>query len=162
MKISHFFSELYASYEAEIDDLRTNTAGANVLQARLDQKRSQLTKLLPMMAFSPEMVAVIFHCAFKFNSFRSAQVLLSADPDALPNWEVFSKSLTLAPWAVPLEQTVLAQEGGAEFLVHTAAMEFLMQHHDHDHHPGEDDSDTDDLSDSGGEWMAEQGFDRLG
>ena len=164
MKISPFFKNLFSLYEAEIDDLSTNSNGANVLESRLNQKRKQLKQLLPMLAFSPEMVAAAFHGAFRFNAFRKMELIVACDVSVLPDWVVIAPSLSLAPWAEPLLSMVLAAEGGSEFMVQTAGLEFLIQHHERDHAHGADDksSDHEDLAEAGGEWMAGQGFDRLG
>lgn len=174
MKTSPFFKNLFSLYDAEIDDLSTDSSGANVLKSRLDQKRKQLTLLLPMMAFSPEMVAATFHGAFRFKAMRVMEKTVASHEDQLPSWEAVAAAFTLAEWAEPLVQTVLAAEGGDTFLVQAAGLEFLMHHVERDHDHASDDHASDkpeddqddatndaDLAEAGGEWMAEQGFDRL-
>ena len=66
MKKSRYFSDLDRSYGDEIDDLLTDSAGKSALQKRLNDKRREFDAILPMIAFSPEMVAVAFYAAFDF------------------------------------------------------------------------------------------------
>lgn len=60
MQKSEFFDALSSMYEAEMDDLFSDSDGKNVLAKRLQTKREQLSDLLPMMDFAPEMVAPVF------------------------------------------------------------------------------------------------------
>ena len=74
-----------------------------------------------------------------------------------------------AAWALPLIELTLASEGGEEFLVSTAGLEYLRTHDSADAPPpveesdeeGDDDEDDGDLREQGAEWMTEQGFDSL-
>ena len=68
MKKSRYFAELMESYSAEIDDLVSDSEGKSVLQKRLAIKRQELPAILPMIEFSPEMVAVAFYDAFTVKS----------------------------------------------------------------------------------------------
>jgi hypothetical protein len=179
VKTSPFFKNLYSLYDAEIDDLSTDSSGANVLNTRLNQKRKQLAQLLPMLAFSPEMVVPAFHGAFRFKAARVMESTVAAHEDRLPDWATVSAALTLADWAEPLVATVLASEGGDAFLVQAAGLEYLMTHHVNSAAPVASESESDDdgenhsdgsgesaedgdLAEAGDAWMAEQGFDRLG
>ena len=75
MSMSAFFRALRTSYQAEIDDLASDSEGRNVLRKRLQEKRTQMPLLKQMMELSPEMVAVVFD---RFN------------PDA--SWEIVGPS----------------------------------------------------------------------
>lgn len=65
MTISPFFKHLRTSYQAELDDLTSDSEGKDVLKKRLAEKRKELDFLKQMIELSPEMVAVVFHDAFK-------------------------------------------------------------------------------------------------
>ena len=57
MQKSEFFDALSSMYEAEMDDLLSDSDGKNVLARRLQTKRDQLADLLPMMDFAPNLAA---------------------------------------------------------------------------------------------------------
>ena len=177
MRLSHFFEELSSAYDAELDDLLTDSAGHDVLAQRLRLKRSQLPELLPMIEFSPEMVAVTFHKGMEFSSPEVMRDLASQDPEDLPSWEILLESVHLQPWASDLAKTVLDAPNGERFLVVTACLEYLQgrskpssesgdrrQRNDFDDErsdaEGDGDGDDIDLEEAGADWLAEQGFDR--
>ena len=54
MKLSRYFANLSQTYQAELDDLKTDSEGKNVLEARLAKKREQVPQLLMMLSFSPQ------------------------------------------------------------------------------------------------------------
>ena len=60
MRISRYFTDLMATYVADINDLKTDSSGEDVLTDRLKDKRSQIPDLMPMIMTNPEMMAVIF------------------------------------------------------------------------------------------------------
>ena len=181
MQKSEFFYALSSMYEAEMDDLLSDSDGNNVLARRLQTKRDQLSDLLPMMDFAPEMVAPVFHEAFSFSAPARMDAVVRSEPDDvdLPAWAALESSITVADWAQPMVDRVLAEPGGDTFLVVAAALEFLRLHEAGsggaaaapatDAAPrarrGDDDSDDDgddqDLAESGNNWMSEQGFDAL-
>ena len=66
MKLSRYFSDLRSAYEAELDDLTSDSEGKDVLKKRLAAKRSEIGFLVQMLSYSPEMVAVVFHRGFRF------------------------------------------------------------------------------------------------
>lgn len=166
MKTSLYFTELFKSYLAEIDDLFSDTEGKSVLQRRLKEKRSELAAILPMIDFSPEMVAVIFYDAFEFRASDTLAELVRQEPEfrAWPRWATLAAVVKPAAWAEPLIRQTLAAPGGDTFLVATAGLEFLRVRGA----PGawapaedlrdEDDDDTEDLGEAGSEWLSEQGF----
>ena len=61
MIISPFFQELRSAYQAELDDLNSDSEGQYILDKRLAEKRKELGFLLQMMDLNPEMVAVVLH-----------------------------------------------------------------------------------------------------
>ena len=181
MQKSEFFDALSSMYEAEMDDLLSDSDGKNVLARRLQTKRDQLADLLPMMDFAPEMVAPVFYEAFSFPAPAEMDAVVGCEPDDgdLPAWAALESRITVADWAQPMVDRVLAEPGGDTFLVVAAALEFLRLHEAGsggaaaapatDAAPrarrGDDDSDDDgddqDLAESGNNWMSEQGFDAL-
>src|SRR5690606_29284701 len=81
MSISPFFLQLHAAYQAELDDLASDSEGKDVLRKRLVDKRGELDFLLQMIEVSPEMVAVIFHQGFRFAHPAAMDDLLSREAD---------------------------------------------------------------------------------
>ena len=177
MKKSRYFSELIKNYMAEVDDLVTDSEGKSVLQKRLNEKRRELDAILPMIEFSPEMVAVVFYSAFGFGSPEIMQQLVLSEPDdpGFPAWTTLEDALTVSDWARPLIESSLQVRGGDAFLVATAALEFLRSkdsmtapppepetgnERDDEGEDGDEDG-MDDLNEAGADWLAEQGFDPL-
>lgn len=190
MNISPFFVDLRSAYQSEMDDLRFDSEGRDVLRQRLTEKRKEIDFLLQMMALSPEMVAVIFHQAFAFRLPAVLDNLLSHEADELPEWSRVAEGLTLAPWAQELAQVVLEAPGGEWFLTVAAALEYMHGRPDtaaaaqnDDEFDDDEDDDMDDGSDdqlemtssdedgdqnsndkarreAGADWLAGQGFDR--
>ncbi len=173
MKKSRHFAELISNYSVEIDDLLSDSEGKSVLQKRLNQKRKEIDAILPMIEFSPEMVSVVFYNAFGFTAPKTMQQLVASEPwfPGFPTWKALRKELSVADWAEPLIAATLKTEGGEDFLVATAALEYLRSHDSADapaHEsakPDENEDDGDDgdedLRESGAAWMSEQGFDPL-
>lgn len=177
MKKSRYFSELIRTYNDEVDDLVTDSEGKSVLQKRLNEKRREIDAILPMIEFSPEMVAVVFYGAFGFRSSELMQRIVLSEPGQpgfLP-WRELKSELSIADWAEPLIAASLKVEGGDEFLVATAALEFLRNKDSYappapeptaekERGDESDDGDEDgeqDLSEAGADWLAEQGFEPL-
>lgn len=186
MKLSPYFIQLRSAYEAELDDLTTDSEGRDVLSKRLAEKRKELKFLIQMIEISPEMVAVIFHRAFSFKLPAVMNELLQAESDELPEWDSLADAVQLAPWAQALAQEILKAPMGAWFLTVAAALEFMYAKpgarpvtasaHDEDT-DGENDGDEDggdegnaqddedeedarQREEAGQDWMVEQGFDR--
>jgi hypothetical protein len=153
MQLSRYFRDLRAAYDAEINDLLSDSEGKNVLDKRLREKRSQIEWLVMMMDDSPEMLAPAFHRAFGFPAPGALEAVLACEPAKFPAWAVLRRGLTLAPWAEPLAATVLQQPGGDRFLVATACLEYLHQRpdpraaQDADDRDDEDEDDGDDRDD---------------
>ena len=174
MKKSNYFSELIKSYNDEIDDLVSDSAGHSVLQQRLNDKRHAIGAILPMIEYSTEMVAVIFYDAFDFKSPAIIQQIVLSEPDDTDfvAWEALKDELTVADWAEPLIDAALQVRGGDAFLVTAAALEFLRTRtSSFEHEPevvdeddqgnDDDDGDAGDLSEAGADWLSEQGFETL-
>lgn len=179
MRISPFFSDLHAAYQAEIDDLASDSDGRDVLRQRLVDKRKELSFLLQMIEVSPEMVAVIFHQGFRFPLPAVMEQLLGLEADEFPEWDTLADAVQLAPWAVPLADEILREPRGAWFMTVAASLEFMLgrtmsvqgagasddEDQDSDDAERDDDDrlDADDeraRDEAGADWMAEQGFDR--
>jgi hypothetical protein len=183
LKKSRYFSDLIKSYNDELDDLFTDSEGKSVLQKRLNDKRREIGAILPMIEFSPEMVAVVFYEAFAFRSTEVMQRLALSEPgrSGFPAWAELKKELTFADWAEPLIASTLKVGGGDAFLVACAALEFLRNkdsyaaplpeptaEKEHDSEGNErnenieaDENGEQDLSEAGADWLAEQGFEPL-
>lgn len=178
MSITPFFLELRSAYQAEMDDLRFDSEGRDVLRQRLADKRGEIGFLVHMMELSPEMVAVIFHQGFEFRLPGLMDDLLSREAHEFPEWSSLADGIDLTPWAHDLAQLVLKAPGGEWFLTVAAGLEYLLgragavgagqQDGDDldDDGPDAFDEEDDDSGDSqarkeaGDDWLAAQGFDR--
>ncbi|MBL8391345.1 MAG: hypothetical protein JNN21_05665 [Candidatus Accumulibacter sp.] len=174
MNVSPYFEELTSAYDAELDDLMTDSAGHDILARRLQVKRSQVGQLLPMIECNPEMVAVAFHGGFSFANPAVMTDLAAREPEDLPAWQTLLSSVSLEPWAAELARVVLKDANGEHFLVVTACLEFLrgartgssaesarQQQPDGRDVDDEENADLDiDLEEAGADWLSEQGFDR--
>ena len=166
MKLSHYFDDLFSSYNAEIDDLTFDSGGADVLAKRLKDKRSQLGELMPMAESYPVMVAPAFRGAFSFDICEVLDQIVAGAPGALPAWETVAATLVVEPWAEGLVKKALSFPGGDEFLVTVAGLEYIWSRPeihaavDNDTDAADDDDDTEDLGDAGEDWLGDQGFDR--
>lgn len=127
MKFSRYFQDLMLVYKAELDDLRSDSEGKDVLRHRLKEKREQLPFLLPMMESNPEMLASAFHGAFLFMNPLIFEALVSKEANKLPAWKSLSASVKLESWAEKLAQLVLADPAGNTFLVTAACLEYLSR-----------------------------------
>lgn len=127
MGISPFFLELRSAYQAELDDLASDSEGRDVLRKRLAEKRKELGFLLQMMELSPEMVAVVLHQAFRFTRPAVMDHVLAQDADDLPEWERISADIEIATWARDTVQTILQEPQGAWFMTLASALEYM--HH---------------------------------
>ena len=127
MSTSSFFHNLRSAYQAELDDLSTDSEGHDVLRKRLAEKRRELGFLVQMLELSPEMVAVVFHQAFRFTIPSAMDHLVAQDADELPNWNSLSGTIDVAPWAKDMVQTILKEPQGEWFMTIAAALEYM--HH---------------------------------
>lgn len=127
MRLSRYFQELMLMYKAELDDLRTDSEGKDVLRRRLKEKREQLPFLLPMLEENPEMLMSAFHGAFLFMNPLSLEALSGKEQKQLPSWKSLSAAVKLEPWAEPLAASVLGEKGGDAMLVSVACLEYLQR-----------------------------------
>lgn len=166
---SLYFEELLERYSDELDDLRWDSAGVDILNKRLKEKRGAFADLVPMMLHAPEMVACALHGAFRFSDAAELDAASQSEPGEpeFPGWDVLQESLETASWAKPLIAICLEQDGGDEFLATTAVLEWLLSRNAPVRRDApqavEDDEDDDsqDLGEAGEGWLSEQGFDDL-
>ena len=125
MSISPFFQELRSAYQAELDDLNSDSEGHYILDKRLAEKRKELDFLLQMMDLSPEMVAVVLHQAFEFHEPELMAHFITRDADDLLSWDALSEGVRIAPWAQPMVNQILAEPVGAWFMTVAAALEYM-------------------------------------
>lgn len=180
MNISPFFLQLRSAYQAELDDLTSDSEGKDVLRKRLVEKRKELGFLIQMIEISPEMVAVILHQGFRFKLPAVMDHLLSHEADELPEWDTFADAIQLTPAAQEVAQEILKQPMGPWFMTVAAGLEYMYgkpvlsaaQQADDQDDEGEDeeerlnefDADEEEEArvreEAGANWMEEQGFDR--
>ena len=127
MSVSPYFLDLRSAYQSEMDDLRFDSEGRDVLHQRLAGKRQEMAFLVQMMDTSPEMVAVVFHQGFDFTGKAVMEHLLTHDVgvDGFPAWGSLADGFVLAPWAQELAHIVLQAPGGEKFLTLTAGLEYM-------------------------------------
>ncbi len=177
MKKSYYFEELSSAYDAEIQDLLSDSEGKSALKARLQEKRRELQSLLAMIDFAPEMVVPVFYDAFSFPNAKAMNAAVNCEPDDddFPTWDRLSSLVKLADWAQPHAQAVLGEGTGEAFMVTAACLEFVRKFDsaapvadDEEAEDGEkkprgdgdeDDDDDRDLADAGDDWLGTQGFD---
>lgn len=187
MSISPYFLDLRSAYQSEMEDLRFDSEGRDVLQQRLAGKRQQIAFLVQMMDISPEMVAVVFHQGFDFTGKAVMEHLLTHDADVFPAWSSLTGGFELAPWARDLADIVLESPGGDKFLAVTAGLEYMaglpvaggaiVGYEDEDEDEdgeqdgddslvileddgeGEDSGDARARREAGADWLVQQGFD---
>lgn len=131
MKLSPYFYQLRTAYQAELDDLASDSEGHDVLHKRLAQKRREIGFLVQMMDVAPEMVAVVFHRAFRFTPNALWATLLACHPDegdVLPEWPSLAPAVALEPWATDIAKAVLSEPTGPRFMAIAAGLEYLHQH----------------------------------
>jgi hypothetical protein len=173
MSLSDYFYELDESYRADLDDLRFDSDGRDVLQARLKDKRGQLKALLPMIGFDPVLVAPVFHGAFEFptGGHQTVADLLSQSPGEFAPWQDVAPAVIVAAWAQPLVKTVLANANGEDFLATVVALEFALSRRlgprseqaadeGDDREEGDSIEDGDDDESLSEDYLEQQGFDR--
>lgn len=171
MKLSRYFADHARAYDAEIDDLVSDSEGKNVLEKRLKEKRSQVDFLVHMMDDSPEMLAAAFHQGFRFASAKGMDLLVALEPEELPDWHRLTHAISLTPWAQVLAARVLQEPTGDRFMGIAACLEYLHSRADdrgvadepEDENEDEDidpeEQEARDREDAGATWMEEQGFD---
>ena len=189
MSISPYFLDLRSAYQSELDDLRFDSEGRDVLHQRLASKRQEIGFLVQMMDISPEMVAVVFHQGFDFTGKAVMEHLLTHDADVFPAWSSLAVGFELKPWAEDLAHIILQAPGGDRFLALTAGLEYMaglpdavsgsiMRIEDDDEEEdgdrdgedglvifeddgeGEESGDARARQEAGADWLVQQGFDQ--
>ncbi|APW45420.1 hypothetical protein [Rhodoferax antarcticus] len=127
MRMSAFFRALRTSYQAEIDDLASDSEGKDVLHQRLLEKRGQIGFLGQMMETAPEMVAVAFHGGFHFELPAVMEQLLTLESDEFPDWDSLGDAIQLTPWAKDMAAVLLKQPQGDWFMTVAATLEYVYQ-----------------------------------
>ena len=170
MKLSPYFHELSSTYAYEIEDLRFDSGGDDVLKKRLKDKRKEFGELLKMIDSFPVMVVPALHGAFRFTSKEMMEQVVAGKPGAFPAWAAVAATLEMEPWAKALEQQTLQAAGGEEFMLIAAGLEYILgrlgpeatagssSSADEEDH-GDDDGEPD-LGEAGEDFLNEQGFDR--
>ena len=190
MRLTSFFAPLHCAYQAELDDLTSDSEGKDVLRKRLADKRKEIDFLAQMIELSPEMVAVIFHRAFRFGNAKTTLERFLTNEATQPDWAELAAAVTLESWAQPWAQRILQEPEGHWFLAVAACLEYLQQNprlsgaehsanEDDDNDEDADDSDRDDddaqplsaddatdlhddksRNEASEDWLSGQGFDR--
>ena len=170
MKLSPYFHELSSTYAYEIEDLRFDSGGDDVLKKRLKDKRKEFGELLKMIDSFPVMVVPALHGAFRFTSKEMMEQVVAGKPGDFPAWAAVAATLEMEPWAKALEQQTLQAAGGEEFMLIAAGLEYILgrlgpeatagssSSADEEDH-GDDDGEPD-LGEAGEDFLNEQGFDR--
>ena len=105
--------------------MSTDSEGHDVLRKRLTEKRREVVFLVKMMELSPEMVAVVFHQAFRFTIPAAMDHLVAQEADELPAWSSIQDTIIVAPWAQGLVETFLKEPMGDWFMTLACALEYL-------------------------------------
>jgi hypothetical protein len=175
MRLSYFFEDLLKAYQVELEDLQSDSEGKNILAARLREKRSQFSFLMPMIETDPEMVAVAFHGGIRFANPQAMTLLSAAEPEEFPSWEELAHAVHFDAPTQKLADMVLLERNGERFLITTVCLEYLhgknagfadagsaddadAQEAGDEYDEGE--GEQHDLEEAGADWLAEQGFDR--
>ena len=161
MRISRYFTDLMATYIADINDLKTDSSGEDVLTDRLKDKRSQIPDLMPMIITNPEMMAVIFHQSMVIKQPKIIMAYIDKEPAMFPAWDDISSGVQFQPWASGIIDKIKDEAGGEQFLLTTVMLEHLYALYEASEDAIEEmeDDEPDDLAESGGGWLSEHGFD---
>lgn len=178
MMLSSYFEDLTKAYQAELEDLRSDSEGNDILKSRLKAKRAQFALMMPMIDTAPEMVSVAFHGGVSFPNPHAMVLLSTNELEEFPSWDDIAATVEFSPWAEELVAIALKESGGESFLITTVCLEYLYEksngnyHGDYANQSGIDESDDSvdeverdedrdqDLETEGADWLAEQGFDR--
>ena len=172
MNLSPYFHDQLDGYQAEIDDLTSDSEGKDVLQRRLKDKRSEFAAIVGLLDTDPLLLAPAFHGAFSFPENRAEAIedLLTRVPGDFRPWAEIAGQVRVASWAKPMVALALEQAEGDDFLSLVLGLEYALTRH-----KGGGRDDTDDYGDAreGGEeddgseadaqgedFLEQQGFDR--
>jgi hypothetical protein len=104
MNLSPYFHDQLDSYQAEIDDLTSDSEGKDVLQRRLTDKRSGFAAIVGLLDTDPLLLAPAFHGAFSFPENRAEAIedLLTRVPGDFRPWAEIAGQVRIASWAKPM------------------------------------------------------------
>jgi hypothetical protein len=138
-----------ATYVAEIDDLKTDSGGSDVLKERLKDRRSQIADLMPMMDSNPEMMAVAFHKSIVVKDAKAILSYLPKEPSGFPSWDSIAPCVQFEPWAAATIEMLKKAEGGEQFLLTTVMLEYMFSRYEvsEDHHQAEESDDDENSED---------------
>ena len=171
MILSRYFHDLHGSYQAEIEDLRYDSEGKDVLQTRLAQKRRELSSIMPLIDVDPVMVATAFDGAFDFEPADAVlfEELLAREPGEFVPWLETAAGVGIADWAEPMIEQALDQELGQDFISTVLGLEYALSRYNDPYHQEEAQDGDDDAPDEheapGDEvriddYLEQHGFDR--
>lgn len=180
MNLSPYFHDLHDSYQAEIDDLATDSAGDDVLQRRLKDKRSAFAAIVGHLDTDPLLLAPAFHGAFSFpeHLVEPIEDLLTRAPGDFRPWAEIAGQVHVERWARSMVALVLEQEGGDDFLSMVVGLEYAFTRHRSGGAAGVDERESDEDADEGSgadhdehndagqaeaegeDFLEQQGFDR--
>ena len=114
------------------------------------------------------MVVPAFHGGFKFAPNEVLDAMVSKAPGEFPDWATLASTLEMTPWAEALAERALLCEGGEQFMLIAAALEYMLARpgaaeavgHDDALEDPDDADDSEDLREAGEDWLGDQGFDR--
>lgn len=86
---------------------------------------------------------------------------LDKEPAMFPKWDAISSSVQFQPWATSIVEKLKVEAGGEHFLLTTVMLEHLYALYEVSEDAIEEmeTEESDDLAESGGEWLSEHGFD---
>lgn len=131
MSLSPYFHDLQSAYEAEIDDLASDTEGKDVLQRRLKDKRSQFPAIVSLLDTDMLLLAPAFHGAFQFPEHRTEPLedLLSRSPGDFPAWAQIAGVVEVAGWARPMVDLAMQEPLGDDFMSTVVGLEYVRLRH---------------------------------
>ncbi len=114
-----------------------------------------------MIKTNPEMMAVIFHRSVVIKKPEIIMSYLDKEPAKFPSWDTISNSVQFEPWATNLVEKLKTEASGEHFLLTTVMLEHLYALYEVSEDAVEEmeAEESDDLAESGGEWLSEHGFD---
>jgi hypothetical protein len=131
MSLSPYFHDLQSGYEAEIDDLTSDSEGKDVLQRRLKDKRSQFPAIVGLIDTDMLLLAPAFHGAFQFPAHRTQRLedLLSRGPGDFPAWSEIAGFVEVAGWAQPMIEVAMQEPLGDDFMATVVGLEYARLRH---------------------------------
>jgi hypothetical protein len=131
MSLSPYFDDLQSAYDAELDDLASDSEGKDVLQRRLKDKRSQFPAIVGLIDTDMLLLAPAFHGAFQFPAHRTERLedLLSRAPGDFPAWSEIAGFVEVAGWARPMVELAMNEPLGEDFMATVVGLEYVRLRH---------------------------------